>query len=301
MTAREALETIKQVDVTDQIVYFYVVDKEKRLAGVVPLRRLIAADPAQLLEGLMLPDVVSLGESASIEDAYRSFSTYKFLSLPVVNSENRVIGVLDITCLTGYRIDLSNRRNIDDIYETIGIRVATLKFLSPVLSFKYRFPWLIPNVISGTICALLAEVIEKTLEDSIVIAFFLTLVLGVGESVSIQSLTITIRQLHGDRPSLRWYIGSLRREVLSSVLIGAAVGLLIGIIVIIWKQSLLSAVAIGASILLSILSACVIGLSAPTIIHGLRVDPKVAAGPLALAVTDIMTVTIYFSVAAALL
>jgi magnesium transporter len=87
-------------------------------------------------------------------------------------------------------------------------------------AFRFRFPWLLATIGSGTICALLAGRFEVTLAKSLVLAFFLTMVLGLSESVSIQSMTVTIQELRATRPTLRWYAQALRREAGTALLLG---------------------------------------------------------------------------------
>jgi len=172
---------------------------------------------------------------------------------------------------------------------------------SPWRAFRIRFPWLLTTIVSGTFCAFLAGAYHLTLEKSLIIAFFLTLILGLGESVSIQSMTVTIQALHATRPEWRWYLRALRREVITSLLLGAACGLLVGLVVLVWRGEGMPAVVIGLSVAVSLCAACLAGLSVPALLHGLKLDPKIAAGPVTLALTDVFTLLFYFSLAKFLL
>jgi magnesium transporter len=154
---------------------------------------------------------------------------------------------------------------------------------------------------SGTLCALLASAYEVTLAQSIVLAFFLTLVLGLGESVSIQTMTVTIQALRTTRPTVRWYVRAFRREAGTALLLGTACGTMVGLIVWFWRGAALPALAIGGGIWSALCAACFFGLSVPALLHALNLDPKIAAGPVTLALTDISTLLFYFSLAALLL
>jgi magnesium transporter len=134
-----------------------------------------------------------------------------------------------------------------------------------------------------------------------VIAFFLTLVLGLGESVGAQSMAVTIQALRSSRPTLRWYLGTLRRELATSLLLGAACGLVVATIVWCWRGAGWAAVVLGSSILTSLVMACLLGLSVPSLLHALKLDPKIAAGPLTLALADLATLLFYLSIARLLL
>ena len=150
-------------------------------------------------------------------------------------------------------------------------------------------------------CALLAGAFEATLAQSLVLTFFLTLVLGLGESVSVQSMTVTIRALHARRPTWGWFGRALGREIPTALLLGVGCGVLVGVVVWLWRGSVSAAAVVGGSIVGAMAFACVWGLSVPALLHALRLDPKIAAGPVTLAVTDISTLLIYFSAAAWLL
>jgi magnesium transporter len=123
------------------------------------------------------------------------------------------------------------------------------------------------------------------------------MLLGLGESVSIQSMTVTLQVLDTVHPSLGWYLGELRREVASALLLGLGCGATAMLIAFLWLGYSPDIVAIGLSIVLAILSACIVGLSVPSITHALRLDPRIAAGPVTLALADICTLLIYFSTA----
>jgi magnesium transporter len=148
---------------------------------------------------------------------------------------------------------------------------------------------------------LVASFFAATLAQSLVIAFFLCLVLQLGESVSMQSMTVTIQALRSAPPTLRWYGATLRRELCAALLLGAGCAAVVTLIVWLWWNDLLPAVVIGSSILVSLVMAELLGLSVPTLLHALRLDPKIAAGPVTLAMTDVMTLFFYFSIARLLL
>jgi magnesium transporter len=301
LTVQQALDTIRQRGIGGKIVYFYALDSEDRLVGVVPTRRLLTAPLDQRLSEVMIDRVVAIPESATVLEACEAFLLHKFLAFPVVDDQQRIVGVVDVGLLTEEVLDIAEPEAADQLFESIGFRVAQVRDASPLRAFRFRFPWLLATIGSGTLCALLASAYEVTLARSIVLAFFLTLVLGLGESVSIQSMTVTIQALRGVRPTLRWYLHAFRRESGTAVLLGGASGTVVGLIVWLWRGNGMAGVAIGASILLALCAACLFGLSIPALLHSLKLDPKIAAGPVTLALTDLFTLLFYFSVAALLL
>jgi magnesium transporter len=185
----------------------------------------------------------------------------------------------------------------DDVFEALGFRLAQIRGASPWRVFRYRFPWLLATVGAGTACAILAGVFETTLAGSLVIAFFLTMVLGLNESVSMQSMTLTIQALRANTLSRRWFLHNLRQEMATAVLLGLACGAVVAMIVLIWRHDAKGAAVIGASIAVSLVTACLFGFSVPSLLHSLKLDPKIAAGPVTLAVTDFCALAFYFSLA----
>lgn len=300
-TVRQALDYIRSHGVGEQIVYFYVVDQEARLVGVIPTRRLLTAPLEQNLTAVMIRRLVTIPQSATLLEAHKLLAHHKYLALPVVDQERHVVGVVDVSMFTNEGINVTERERMKEVFEAIGYRVSQVQNASPFRAFRFRFPWLVANIGSGVVCAMLASAYEVTLAKSLVLAFFLTLVLGLGESVSMQSMTVTIHALRSRRPTLRWYAQAFRREVGSALLLGAACGFTVGLIVWAWQGTGMVAVVIGGGILLSLGAACLLGLSVPALLHALRLDPKVAAGPVTLAITDIGTILLYFGMAAALL
>lgn len=301
ITVQEALEVIRRVGVGEKIVYFYAVDAEGKLTGVVPTRRLLTASKDQRIAEIMISRVLSLPATATVLEACEAFVMHRFLAFPVVDEEGRLVGVVDVGLLTAEAFDLAERERTDQVFESLGLRLSQVREASPVGAFRFRFPWLLATIGSGTMCALLASRFEATLARSLVLTFFMTLVLGLAESVSIQSMTVAIQSLRGMKPSWSWYLGVFRREAGTAVLLGSACGLLVGGIVEVWRGAGLAAVAIGASVALALGAACFFGITVPTLLHGLRLDPKIAAGPVTLALTDITTLLSYLGVAAWLL
>ncbi len=309
LSVDEALSKIRQEGVGERIVYFYVVDDEQKLVGVLPTRRLLIGKLEQKLEDIMVKRVAALPSNSTVYDALEFFATYKFLAFPVVDAERRIIGVVDVNLFTDELLEEKDSdsasevepQDLDSIFETIGFRINELKNASVWKAWRIRFPWLLITVISGTTAAVFTGLFHATLEHSLVIAFFMALVLGLGESVSIQSMTVTVQMLKVSRPSFKWYLKSLLREIKVSVLLGAVCGLIVFTVVFLWKQEVLAALVIGSSIVLVEIAAAFWGLSVPALLHRTKLDPKIAAGPITLALTDICTILFYFGLAALVL
>jgi magnesium transporter len=296
-TVHETIEVLRKSELGDGIFYFYVIDQDDRLVGVIPTRRLLISRGDQLLSEIMVRRVVAIPHTATVFDACEFFVLHKFFALPVVDEQRRVIGVVDISLLTEEVLEVDDPDKVEDVFEALGFHIAQLRNVSPITALRFRFPWLLATIASGMACAALSGVFEKTLSHLMILAFFLPLVLGLGESVGIQSMALTIQALRASNPTLRWYLTALRREAFTAALLGMVTGGVVAAIVWGWQRNGAAALAIGGSVLLSLLTACVLGLSIPALLHALKLDPKIAAGPVTLAISDLATLLFYFGVA----
>lgn len=300
----EALDQIRREGVGERVIYFFAVDPEQRLVGVLPTRRLLTAPLETPLEQIMVRRVVAIPSTATVLEACEFFVLYKFFAFPVVDDSRRVIGVVDVSLFAEEILEAGDREErpptvplSDEVFEAIGFRLAQVRGASAWRVFRYRFPWLLASVATGTACALLAGAFQATLTNSLVIAFFLTMVLGLNESVSMQSMTVTIQALRVAKLTRRWFIENLRREIATALLLGLTCGLVVGAIVWLWRRDLAAAGVIAGSICASLFAASLFGFGVPSLLHGLKLDPKIAAGPMTLAVTDLFALTFYFTFA----
>ena len=297
-TVEKALEKIRREGVGERVIYFYAVDQEKRLVGVVPTRRLLTTTPAAILREIMVPRVIALPVEATVLEACDFFVLYKFLAFPIVDSDRRILGVVDTDVFMESVLETGEDEGDvapDDFFEALGFHLAQVRDASPWRVFRYRFPWLLVTVGGGTVCAVLAGFFETTLANSLIIAFFLTMVLGLTESVSAQSMSVTIQALHSVPVTWRWFATAFKREIVTALLIGLACGAFVTLIVLAWRGDARAAGVVGGSIALSLVGASLFGLVVPSLLHHFKLDPKIAAGPITLAAADIFALLIYFT------
>src|SRR5437764_6364622 len=302
-TVGEALERIRRDGVGERVIYFYAIDEEKRLVGVVPTRRLLTAPLKTALREVMVRRVVAVPAKATVLDACEFFVLYKFLAFPVVDEERRVVGIIDANLFAQEVLEAGESEDQyrapvpigPEFFEALGFRLEQIRGASPWRSFRFRFPWLLVTVTGGTLSAILAGFFEATLARSLVLAFFLTMVLALNESVSMQSMSVTIHALRSVPVTRSWLATSFRREATSALLLGVACGLVVSAIVWLWRNDFLGALVIGGSIAVSLVSACVLGLGVPSLLHRFKLDLKIAAGPVTLALADFVALVIYFT------
>src|SRR5438876_781104 len=153
MTVGEALERIRREGVGERVIYFYAVDEEKRLVGVVPTRRLLTAPLETALREVMVRRVVAVPAKATVLDACEFFVLYKFLAFPVVDEQRRVVGVIDANLFAeevleaGDTEDRSPSREAvpvgPEFFEALGFRLEQIRGASPWRALRFRFPWLL--------------------------------------------------------------------------------------------------------------------------------------------------------------
>jgi magnesium transporter len=240
---------------------------------------------------------VAIPETATLLEACELFVLYKFFAIPVVDAQRHVVGVIDITIFTEEVMDLTEPEQVNDMFETLGFRITQMRGASALRAFRLRFPWLLATIGSGTLGALLAGVFEATLSRAIVLSFFLAMVLALAEAVSIQSMTLTLQSLRATQPTWKWFWLNARREIADAILIGLGGGAVVFTIVWLWRGSALAADVVGATILGGTIIACLSGLVVPSVLHALKLDPKIAAGPITLAIADVLTLLLYFGLA----
>lgn len=299
-TAAQALESFRTRNITDKIAYLYVLDAEERLVGVVPVRRLLGSAPEAHISDLMISPVHSVTDSATLLEACEVLLNHRLLALPVLDSEERLRGVIDLSQFTD-EVITNTQQQMDNAFQLVGVHVALGRRVSAWASFKDRFPWLLCNIASGTACALIAGRFELLLSEVVVLAMFMTVVLALGESVSMQSMTITLQGLMGQQGGWLHTLRAVRKEFTTSVLLGLGCGTIIGLIAYLWRGGEVVGLVIGLSILASIVFACFIGVAIPATIKILRINPQVAAGPIVLASADMATLFFYFTIAGWLL
>jgi magnesium transporter len=294
-TVSGALASLRVQPLRERIVYFYVVDAAGKLIGVVPTRRLLMADPATSVANIMVRDVLSLPTSATVRDASEMFLKHRLLALPVVDEAGRLYGVADVAMLTSDLADVTARENAEDVFQLIGAKVSQPS--SAWQGFLDRFPWLLCNIGGGLVAALIAGWYESLLDAVIVLALFIPVVLAVSESVAMQSVTLTLQRLHGARAHLPFLLKALRRELATAILLGAGSGAVVGLIVLGWKGTPRVAAVIMLTITMAMTTAALLGVALPGALRAMHRDPRIAAGPIVLALTDFVALIFYFNVA----
>lgn len=296
-TVGEALAAIRKSPPPSRIIYFYVVDKENRLQGVIPTRRLLVNELDKPVAEIMVREVVAIPQTATVLEACEFFVTHRLLAFPVVDEKQRILGVVDVELYTeGLNERGSHERN-DDLFQLIGVHLAESQQASPVSAFRSRFPWLLTNIGGGILAAFLSGLFEDQLQRVVALALFIPVVLALAESVSIQSVSLALQVLHGQQLTWQTVLSKLRREFATGAMLGAASAGLVGIVAALWVRDWKIAVSLFLGITAGVACSAVIGVAIPNLLRLVRRDPQVAAGPVALALSDMITLLAYFNLA----
>jgi magnesium transporter len=296
-TIEEALLEIRRKDIHEKIVYFYVVDGEGKLVGVVPTRRFLLRSPELKIEEIMDKRVIALLSTQSLEEAMHVFETHHLLALPVVNENQQFLGVIDIQLYMEESVDVVNARRRHDLFQMLGVYLEEGKRMTTWKSYCMRMPWIFCNMIGGLACAIISKIFQVVLAQVLLLAMFIPLVLSLSESISMQSMTLTLQTVQRRRHHFGYLMRTVLREWKTLLFLALSCGAIVGGVSYFWGDGLRPAMTIGTGIAISIFITSFIGAIVPIILHLREWDPKVAGGPIVLTLADIITTTIYLALA----
>ena len=296
-TVGEALEAIRRQPPEGRVIYFYVVDNDNRLQGVVPTRRLLLNALNKKVADIMVREVITISHHATVLDTCEFFTLHRLLAFPVVDEDRRMVGVVDVELYTTELSDLDRSERTDYLFQLVGVHLTEAQQSSPIVAFRSRFPWLLCNIGGGILAALLCGAFEAELQRALALALFIPVVLALAESVSIQSVSLALLVLHGQSPTWAAILTKFRAEVVIGLLLGVASALMVAVVAAVWLGQMNVVLCTLGGIAGGVAGAAVIGMAIPNLLHRLKLDPQVAAGPIALAASDIVTLLIYFNLA----
>ncbi|CAM3769040.1 magnesium transporter [Mesobacillus thioparans] len=295
-TVRSAMYILKkEAPRAETIYYIFVVDEEKRLAGVISLRDLIVADDETMIGEVMNDRVVSVSVGEDQEEVARMMRDYNFLALPVVDFQNHLLGIITVDDI----IDVMEEEASDDYSKLAGIADLDTVDRNPLAAAKKRLPWLIILLFLGMFTASLIGRFEETLDQVAILAVFIPLIAGMAGNTGTQALAVAVRGIAtGDlEKENKWSI--ILREAGTGLITGAVCGILVAFVVYFWKGEFFLGVLVGISIFVTLIFATLAGSLVPLLMHRLKIDPAVASGPFITTINDIISILIYFGIATA--
>ena len=280
-----------------KISYIYVVDKNDRLIGVMQIRDLIFHLPDRPVKEVMISPVVQVETGMSQMTVAKLLKRHRYLGLPVVDAAQKLVGVISADNV----LQAIEEETSDDIAKIIGTSAEEIKTRSILTIMRLRLPWLLVSIASGLLCAFISGVFQNNLQTIAVLFLFVPVVLGLSESTGVQGATIVVRNIALGHVSFK-DLGSLFfRELVVGVFIGFICGAIVGSVASFWQTNKLLGVALAASMTLAIIISGLIGLVLPLLFRKIKIDPAMASGPLVLAICDLQTLVVYFSVSSAIL
>ncbi|MFZ9914922.1 MAG: CBS domain-containing protein [Phycisphaerales bacterium] len=293
-TIREALADLRTRAIDHPVVYVYAVDDEDRLVGQVPTKALLFSSPDALVRDVMRSELTTINLDMSMDQALDVFAKRRLLALPVVDHDGRLIGAIDVEQYARETLEKAERARVRQVFQTLGLDVEHAEGMTAWEGFRMRMPWLLCNIGGGILCAVVAWLFGELLEKVVLLAFFLPLVLTLGESVAMQALTIAVGT-DPDRRTLKLALRGMRVEAVTAVLLGIVSGALVAAVSLLWGGGAAGATTMFAAVACSMVFAAVAGGTIPLALHAFKLDPSVAAGPVALVLADTATTAIYFT------
>lgn len=300
MTAEETIAYLRALAPDSETVYYlFVVDEENRLVGVVSLRQLIVAPPTARIRELMDPEVIHIHASADQEEAARLMSRYSLLALPVVDDEDRLLGLITHDDLVGVLEDEAT----EDIHRLGASEPLDEPYLdTPILKmFRKRIGWLLLLFVTETFTGSVLRFFEHELAAAMALTFFVPLLIGTGGNAGSQVASAVIRAMALGELTFRHGLMVIWREIRTALPLGLAMGIFGVFRAITWHSPFSLAMTVGVSLSAIVVWAAIIGASLPLIAHRLRIDPAVVSGPTMSTLVDATGLVIYFLIARAIM
>lgn len=300
VTVEQALERIRHLADTSETIYtLYVTNDVRQLIGTLSLRDLVVAQPDRTLQDIMTRDPIYVHTDTDQEDVARLIQRYDFLALPVVDREQRLVGIATIDDL----MDVIEAEDTEDIYTAGGVQsVGENYFQTNLVSVaRKRVVWLLILLVTNTGTIGVIQSQEALLEQAIVLAAFIPLLIDAGGNVGAQSSTVVIRGLNTDEVRSSQMARIVGREALAGLMLGLMLGAAVTLWVYIPDGNWAVAISVGVSLVAISLLASVAGSALPFLFKALKFDPALMSAPFITTAVDVLGVLIYLNVARAIL
>lgn len=286
----------------------YVVDSQRRLIGVVSLRDLIMADPAQRIATIMRGQSIHVRADAPRSEAARLIRDYDILALPVINGGDRLVGIVT----HDDAMDVAEAEATEDFLKSGGFGLmpgrsdslagigANLRDATISALYRQRIFWLVLLVFGNIFSGAGIAYFEDTITAYVALVFFLPMLIGSGGNAGAQSATLMVRALATGDVVLKDWGRMLGRELLVAILLGLSMGLAVSVVGVL-RGGVPIALVVALSMVIIVVVGSLVGMSLPFLLDRLKMDPATASAPLVTSVADVAGVLIYFAIATAVL
>jgi len=305
VTASEALERVKIDAIEKETIYtIYIVDATGKLEGAISLRDLLIAGADVKIEDIMQKISVCVSTDTDQEEVARLMQTLDWLAIPVVDKENRLVGIVTIDDA----VDILEEEATEDMLNQAGILASKEASRSETLIngslwsiWKVRLPFLIITIVGGTLAAVVVEGFEEVLESIAAVAFFIPLIMDLGGTVGTQSSTVFARGVVIGHINMKGFFRHFIKEVGIGASLGILSGIAAGLIAGIWQAMPMLGVAVGLAVAATMTLAALLGFLVPYILIKFNMDQAAGSAPIITSIKDISGLVIYFVVVSLLM
>lgn len=293
-TLHSAMQILKnEAPNAETIYYIYVIDEDKKLAGVISLRDLIINEPDTMVSEVMNERVYTVSVAEDQEEVARKMKDYNFLALPVIDFRGHLLGIITVDDI----VDVIDEEASDDYSKLAAISDVDSNDRGPFSAAKKRLPWLIILLFLGMFTASLIGRFEETLDKVAILAVFIPLIAGMAGNTGTQALAVAVRRIAVGDAEEQSTFRMILREAGTGLITGTICGIVVTLVVFVWQGDIFLGILVGISILATLTVATIAGAFIPLIMHRLKVDPAVASGPFITTINDIISILIYFGMA----
>ena len=302
-TVASTIKTIQEKgEDIDQFYNMWVVDNSNHLKGIISLRRLIISmkEPDKMIKDVMNPDVISVDANMDQEEVAKIFMNYDLVSVPVVDTSDRVIGRITIDDI----MDVMEEEYTEDVAKMSGTDAEELERKSAIQIARMRLPWLMIALGVEMLAVLVIKAHDKILGEIILLAAFMPIINAISGNSGLQSAAIVVRALDTGYITLSNWWAPFSRQIKTNFIIGIVIGILVGIIGYLmsdYPSKMEFGITVAVSMFASINIAGLAGTAIPMLSKKFGFDPAVSSGPFATAFQDVIGVTIFFTVASLML
>ncbi|HEX5065939.1 MAG TPA: magnesium transporter [Myxococcota bacterium] len=298
MTAQEAIDQLRAAgDGAPSILYLYVVDAERCLRGVVPIRRLVAAPPLRPVSELMIRDPVHVRAEADQEEVAALVRRYDLLAIPVVDVDGRMLGVITVDDV----IDVITEEATQDMYHLAGLSEEDRVFSPARTSIRKRMPWMLVNLATCFLAAWVVGLFEATIEKVVALAVFMPVVAGMAGNGGIQALTVITRSIALGEIEFSSGARAAGKELAVGLALGALTGAASAGLAVLWHGTPLVGLALFLAMGIAMAVAGLVGAAVPLALKALHMDPALGAGVIVTTFTDVFSFASFLGIASLLL
>jgi magnesium transporter len=283
LTAGEAITALQTSRDVEMVFYLYAVDERRHLVGVVSLRRLLLVPPDTPLKHIMTTEVYSARVDIDQEEVARQVASYNLLAIPVVDAENKLVGVITVDDV----IDVIKDEATEDVFRLAGVSVDDGVLTPPGESLRRRLPWLLVNLGTAFVAAAVVGAFTDTINKAVALAAFMPVVAGMGGNAATQTLTVIVRGIA--LGELTWSNArhALIKESVVSLGTGLATGLVGALVVGLLTGDWVLGLILMAAMIINLLVAAVAGTLIPLGLRAMGVDPALASTVFITTFTDV--------------